>query len=106
MITSKFHSNSTDHDDGSRISKAFGFNRSVSRAQAPKPNGSEKSLQRFVSHRENNETEFGNYYTPPVVHIQGGNQNEHRKDDSEDMSAGGIVRNYDITREVHPDEQV
>jgi hypothetical protein len=59
-----------------------------------------------VSHREHPDNEFGNYYTPPVVHIQGGNQNGHKKADSEEMSAGGIVRNYDITREVHPNEQV
>ncbi|KAM0525736.1 hypothetical protein ACHAPE_000447 [Trichoderma viride] len=105
-LTSKLHSNDTGHSDGTHISKAFGFNKPASKAQAPKHNGSEKSLQRFVSHREHPDNEFGNYYTPPVVHIQGGNQNGHRKADSEDMSAGGIVRNYDITREVHPNEQV
>jgi hypothetical protein len=105
-LTSKLHGNGTGHSDGTHHSKAFGFNRPASRAQAPRLSGSEKSLQRFVSHRENSDNEFSNYYAPPVVQIQGGNQSGHRKADSEDMSAGGIIRNYDITREVHPGEQV
>lgn len=105
-LTSKLHSHETGHDDGAQLFKAFGFNKPASRAQAPQHNDSEKSLQRFASHRENTDNEFGNYYTSPVVQIQGGSQNGHRKADSEDMSAGGIVRNFDITREVHPDEHV
>lgn len=89
-----------------RLSKAFGFNTTASKRQAPKNNGSEKSLQRFVYHRENTGYEFGNYYSPPVVQIQGGTKDGHGRPDSEDVSAGGIVRNFDITREVQPDEQV
>ncbi|KAL6897096.1 hypothetical protein GGI43DRAFT_107489 [Trichoderma evansii] len=105
-LTSKLHGNGSGHSDGTHLSKPFGFNMPAPKGQAPKHDGSEKSLQRFVSHRENTSHDFGSYYPPPTVQIQGGIRDGHGKPDSEDVSAGGIVRNFDITQEVHPDEQV
>lgn len=88
-LSSRLHSNGSGHSD----------------RQAANRNGSEKSLQRSVPRRENSAYEFGHYYPPPIVHIQGGIKDGHRNPDSADVRTGGIVRNFDITQEVHLAEQ-
>ncbi|KAM0248269.1 hypothetical protein ACHAQJ_009510 [Trichoderma viride] len=106
-LTSKLRGNSGGNSGGTHVSRGFGLNRPASKKRTPpEDNYSEKSLERFVSHAQGGGScEFGGN-SPPVVQIQGGSKDEHGKPDFENASAGGIVRNTDITREVHPDNQV
>lgn len=67
---------------------------------------SEGNLKHFVSHGQGSGSYDASSYSSRVVHIHGGTKEENEMPESANAGANGIVRNIDITQEVHPDHVV
>ncbi|RFU81869.1 hypothetical protein TARUN_332 [Trichoderma arundinaceum] len=89
---------------GTRASKGYGLNKYASKEQNSKDNSSERSLKHFVSHGQGGGSYEFNSYSSPVVQIQGGSKDG--KPGFVTPGARGIVRNFDITQEVSPENRV
>ncbi|KAM6477264.1 hypothetical protein HDV62DRAFT_373269 [Trichoderma sp. SZMC 28011] len=67
---------------------------------------SEGNLKHFVSHGQGSGSYDASSYSSRVVHIQGGVKEENEMPESANGGTNGIVRNIDITQEVHPEHMV
>ncbi|KAJ4861648.1 hypothetical protein T069G_02602 [Trichoderma breve] len=67
---------------------------------------SEGNLKHFVSHGQGSGSYDASSYSSRVVHIHGGTKEENETPESANTGANGIVRNIDITQEVHPEHVV
>ncbi|KAL7938507.1 hypothetical protein V8C35DRAFT_328564 [Trichoderma chlorosporum] len=67
---------------------------------------SEGNLKRFVSYGQGAASHESSSYSSRVVHIQGGIRGENEMPELANAGASGIVRNVDITQEVHPEHMV
>ncbi|KAL6806622.1 hypothetical protein GGI42DRAFT_321698 [Trichoderma sp. SZMC 28013] len=67
---------------------------------------SEGNLKHFVSHGQGSGSYDASSYSSRVVHIQGGVKEENELQESANAGTNGIVRNIDITQEVHPEHMV
>ncbi|UKZ76613.1 hypothetical protein TrVFT333_004320 [Trichoderma virens FT-333] len=67
---------------------------------------SEGNLESFASHGQGAGSYESSSYSSRVVQIQGGVKDENGVPELANTAANGIVRNVDITQEVHPEHMV
>ncbi|KAL6875001.1 hypothetical protein J3F83DRAFT_535429 [Trichoderma novae-zelandiae] len=92
--------------DGHQITQGYGLNRDSSKESYEHKDSSDKKLKGFVSHGQGAGSSDSSNYASRVVRIQGGPDREHQGAGHANSGSEGIMRDLEITQEVHPENVV